>query len=242
LLLVVAGGMVVHTLRYKSQLVTGLAFLLAFSTVALSQDTVYALAAGVILGAAIVAIALREGWYELEIFGILASYGNHFYWLYKIYPQRTAGHAFPQFWASAIILILYWLTFRISYVARKIRTPRDERLSTIAGLLNPSLLLAVMKFQSTRPELAFYALLGLGAVEFGFGQLPVTRRRRIAFILLTVLGTALMLGAVPFKFSGNSIALLWMIAAEMLIVAGIFQREVIFRRLGLLTGVFTGLW
>jgi hypothetical protein len=241
LLLGVAAGMVAHTLRYKSQLVTGLAFLLAFSTVALSQDTVYSLAAGVILALAIVAIALKEGWYELEIFGILASYGNHFYWLYKLYPHGMAGHSFPEFWPSAIILILYWLTFRISFVARSIRASRDERLSTIAGLLNPALLLAVMKFQSTRPELAFYALLALGASEFFFGQLKATRRRRPAFILLTVLGTALMLGSVPFKFSGNSIALLWMIAAEMLIVAGIIQSEVIFRRLGLLTGVFTGL-
>ena len=186
-------------------------------------------------------IALKEGWYELEIFGILASYCNHFYWLYKLYPLGMAGHPFPEFWPSAIILILYWLTFRISYVARNIRTPRDERFSTAAGLLNPALLLAVMKFQSTRPELAFYALLGLGAIEFFFGQLPITRRRRPAFILLTILGTALMLGSVPFKFSGNSIALLWMIAAEMLIVGGIVQPEVIFRRLGLLTGVFTGL-
>jgi hypothetical protein len=62
----------------------------------------------------------------------------------------------------AIILILYWilywLTVRISYVARKMR-----RLATSAcqrSLLNPSLLLAVMKLQSTRPELVSYALLG----------------------------------------------------------------------------------
>jgi hypothetical protein len=218
LLLGVASAMVAHTLRYKSQLVTGLAFLLAFSTVALSQDTVYALAAGVILAIAIVAIALREGWYELEVFGILASFANHFYWLYKLYPGGAAGHPFPEFWPSAIILTLYWLVFRVSYVVRKIATPRDERISTVAALLNTSLLLAVMKFQSTRPELAFYALLGLGAIEFLLGQLSIARKRRAAFILLTVMGTGLMLAAVPFRFSGNSIALLWMIAAETLLV------------------------
>src|ERR1700690_114631 len=46
LLFIVAGIMVVHTLRYNSQVVTGLAFLLAFTTVAISQNTVYCLAAG----------------------------------------------------------------------------------------------------------------------------------------------------------------------------------------------------
>jgi hypothetical protein len=241
LMLAVAIAMVVHTLRYQSQLVTGLAFLLAFSTVALSQDSVYALAAGVILAAGIVAIALRMGWFELEVFGILASYANHFYWLYKLFPDGVAGHAFPQFWPSAIILIFYWAIFRISYVARRIRTSRDETISTIAALLNTMLLLAVMKFQSTRPELAFYALLGLGALEFFFGQLPAARRRRPAFILLTVIGTLLIFAAVPFKFSGNNIALFRMIAAETLLIAGIVQAELLFRRLGLLAGIITGL-
>ncbi len=241
LLLIVAIAMVAHTLRYESQLVTGLAFLLAFSTVALSQDSVYALTAGIILAAGIVAIALRMGWYELEVFGILASYANHFYWLYRLFPDGIAGHTFPQFWPSAIILIFYWAIFRVSYVARRISAPSEEKISTIAALLNTMLLLAVMKFQSTRPELAFYALLGLGAMEFIFGQFKVTRRRRPAFILLTVIGATLMFASVPFNFSGNSIALFWMIAAEVLLIAGIVQLEVIFRRLGLIAGFVTGL-
>jgi hypothetical protein len=241
LLLGVAIAVVAHTLRYKSQLITGLAFLLAFSTVALTQDTVYALSAGVVLAIGIVAVALKMGWYELEIFGIVASFSNHFYWLYKLYPKGVTGHAFPRFLPSTIILVLYWLIFRVSYVARGIRNPRDERISTIAALANTVLLLAVMKFQSTRPELAFYALLALGALEFGFGQLPATRRRRPAFILLTVIGTMLIFASVPFKFSGNNIALLWMIAAETLIIAGIVQAELVFRRLGLIAGILTGL-
>jgi uncharacterized membrane protein len=241
LMLVVAIAMVAHTLRYKSQLVTGLAFLLAFSTVALSQDSVYALTAGVILAIGIAAIALRMRWYELEVFGILASFGNHFYWLYRLYPDGMEGHPFPQFWPSAIILILYWAIFRSSYIARTIRVPRDETISTIAALLNTMLLGVVMKFQSTRPEMAFYGLLAIGAAEFFCGQLPATRRRRPAFILLTVMGTMLMFASVPFKFSGNNIALFWMIAAEVLLIAGIVQLEVVFRRLGLLAGLLTGL-
>src|SRR5271166_4120248 len=240
LMLLVAVSMVAHTLRYKSQVVTGLSFLLAFSTVALSQDSVYALVAGVILALGIVAIALRMNWYDLEVFGILASYANHFYWLYKLYPDGFAGHAFTQFWPSSIILLAYWAVFRVSYIVRAIRSSRDESISSLAALINIMSLLGVMKFQSTRPELAFYALLALGAVEFFCGQLPPCRRRRNAFKLLTVVGTILMFASVPFKFSGNSIALFWMIAAELLLIAGIIQAEVVFRRLGLIAGTLTG--
>ena len=240
LMLVVAISMVAHTLRYKSQVVTGLAFLLAFSTVALSQDSVYALSAGVILALGIVAIGLRMQWYELELFGILATYTNHFYWLYKLYPDGFAGRPFPQFWPSVIILLLYWLVFRVSYVARRISSQRQESVSTGAALLNTIALLGVMKFQSTRPELAFYALLALGAAEFVFGQISPSRRRRIVFKLLTVMGTILIFAAVPFKFSGNSIALFWMIAAELLIAAGVLQAEIVFQRLGAIAGTLTG--
>lgn len=241
LMLLVAISMVAHTIRYKSQVVTGLAFLLAFSTVALSQDSVYALVAGVILALGIVVIGLRMNWYELEVFGILVSYANHFYWLYKLYPDGFAGHPFPQFWTSVIILLLYWAVFRVSYIVRTIRSPHDETISSLAALFNTMSLLAVMKFQSTRPELAFYALLALGAVEFFCGQLQPCRRRRSAFKLLTVVGTMLMFASVPFKFSGNSIALFWMIAAELLLIAGVIQAEVVFRRLGLIAGTLTGL-
>lgn len=167
---------------------------------------------------------------------------NHFYWLYKLYPDGTVGHAFPQFWSSTIILILYWAIFRISYVVRKIDSSRQESISTVAALVNTMMLLAVMKFQSIHPELAFCAVTAIGALEFVLGQLPVTRRRHTAFALLSVVGTLLIFAAVPFKFSGNNIALLWMIAAEALLIAGIVQRENLFRRLGLLAGCLTGLF
>ena len=56
LMLAVAFAMVVHTLRYRSQLVTGLAFLLGYFTVTLSQDKIYSLSAGLILAIGLVSI------------------------------------------------------------------------------------------------------------------------------------------------------------------------------------------
>jgi hypothetical protein len=242
LMLTVAVAMAAHTLRYKSQLVTGLAFLLAYSTIAISHDTVYALSAGAALAVGLVIIAVRMQWYELEIFGILSSYINHFYWLYKILgPEGANHHIFPQFYASTAILLVYWTAYRVSYIVRKISTPEQERVSSVAAVLNTLLLGGVMKFQAVHPELAFYGLLILGALEFGLGQLPITRRRRNAFILLSIVGASLMILAVPFKFTGNNVAILWFIGAEAFLAAGIFQKEVLFRRIGLITGILVGL-
>jgi hypothetical protein len=242
LMLAVAVGMAAHTLRYKSQLVTGLAFLLAYSTIAISHDTVYALSAGAALAIGLVIIAVRMQWYELEIFGILSSYLNHLYWLYKILgPEGANHHIFPQFYASTVILLVYWTAYRTSYIVRKISTPEQERVSSIAAVLNTLLLGGVMKFQAVHPELAFYGLLILGALEFALGQFQIARRRRNAFVLLSIVGACLMILAVPFKFAGNNVAILWFIGAEAFLAAGIFQKEVLFRRIGLITGILVGL-
>ena len=241
LMLAVAIAMAVHTLRYRSQLVTGLAFLLAYSTVALSHDDVYSLASGVILAIGLVSIVIKMDWFELEVFGILSSYLNHFYWLYRLLgPEGAQGHAFSEYHASTAILLFYWLIFRASYVVRKVRSPFLEHISTAAALINTLLLLGVMKFQSVRPELAFLALLTIGAMEFNLGQLPVTKRRREAFVVLSVLGAALMVASVPFRYSGNNVAILWLIGAEAFLVAGVVVGEVVFRRVGLLTGLLVG--
>lgn len=242
MMLAVAAVMVVNTLRYRSQLVTGLAFLLGYFTVTLSQDKIYSLSAGLILAIGLVTIVIRMGWYELEIFGILSSFLNHFYWLYRLLGPEGAQHqAFPDYHVSTLLLFFYWLTYRISYVVRKPKNPFEEHISTAAALLNTLLLLGVLKFQSVQPELAWIALLVVGAMEFVCGQLPILKRRREAFVVLTVLGAALMVAAVPFHYTGNDVAILWLIGAEVFLIAGAVASEVVFRRLGLIIGLLVAL-
>jgi len=242
LMLAVALAMVLHTLRYRSQVVTGMAFLLGYWTVSLSNDDVYSLSAGVILAISLIVIVLKMGWYELEIFGILSSYANHIYWLYRLLGPNGAGsHAFPEYHPSTAILLFYWITYRISYVIRRPKSSQDEHISTVAALLNTLLLLGALKFQSVRPDLAFMTLLIIGAVEFTIGQLPQIRRRREAFVVLSVLGTALMVAAVPFRGSNNNPVILWLIGAEVFLAAGVAVSEVVFRRLGLCIGLLVGL-
>jgi uncharacterized membrane protein len=240
LLFIVAGIMVVHTLRYNSQVVTGLAFLLAFTTVAISQNTVYCLAAGAILAIGLVAIVHQRNWFELEVFGLIASYLNHFIWLRTVIePMDGHKHMFPELLPSAVLLCLYWAIYRWSYIARKITNENQERVSTFAGLLNTSFLLGLLKYQSVKPDMAFYVLLVLGATELTLAQLPVMRRRRTAFVILSMIGTTLLVAAIPFKFSGMEVAILWLAEAQMLFLAGVFTREPLFRRFGLLAALIT---
>jgi hypothetical protein len=242
LLFAVAWMMVAHTLRYNSQVVTGLAFLLGFTTVAISQNTVYCLGAGAILAIGLVAIVHKRSWFELEVFGLIASYLNHYGWLRTVIePMGGHKHMFPDFMPSAVLLCLYWGIYRWSYLARRIQREAREHVSTLAALLNSCSLLMLFKYQSVRPELAFYALLVLGAIELTLGQLPVTRRRRAAVVILSTIGTILLVAAIPFKYSGMDMAIIWLAEAEAeaLFLAGVSTREVLFRRFGMLAVLLT---
>ena len=242
LMLVVAAAMVWHTLRYRSQVVTGLAFLLGYLTVTISHVNVYSLSAGAVLALGLVVIVGRMQWFELEIFGILASYFNHYLWLRPIIePMHGHRKPFPEFAASAALLSLYWLVFRFSYVLRRPAEQKQERISTIAALVNTALLLLLFKYQSAHPEWAFWALLAIGGVETALAQLPVTRRRRTAVVVLSTIGVVLLIAAFPFRYSGTRLSVLWLLEAETLLLIGVWTREIVFRRIGILaTAVVAG--
>jgi Predicted membrane protein (DUF2339) len=233
LLLLVGAGMVAHTLKYRSQTVTGLAFVLAFLTVNANRGDLAGLCANVVLVIAIALIAVRLRWYELEVFGILAAFLTHYYWLRPIIRPLPHPHGeFPGYRLSSALLALYWLAFLASYVVRQTGKRREEIVSAAAIILNSGLFVWLMGYQSAHPEKAFQFFLVAGAVEFAVGQLAVTRRRA-AFVLLTLIGTGLMATAFPFKFSHQSLSVLWLLQAETLFLAGVYLREVVFRRLGM---------
>src|SRR5207253_7865726 len=67
LMLAVVAAMVTHTLRYRSQVVTSLSFVLAFATVSLNRVDVHSLTANVMLAIGLSWVAVRMGWFALEI-------------------------------------------------------------------------------------------------------------------------------------------------------------------------------
>ena len=239
LMIIVAAAMVAHSLRYHSQVVTTIAFLLAFVTVGISDVTVFSLVAGALLAAALAYVVARERWFALGLAGLIGVYVNHFLWLQRVLPGGgVVGHPFPQFLPSAALLLAYWLIFRLVYVFRTPSNQTQQLLTTTTAILNTVGLLGLLKYQSSHPEWAFYGLLALGVAELVlcFVARP---KNRIAFIVLSTIASVLLLAAVPFRYSGASWQLLWLLEAEALFIAGIRLHESVFRRLGILAGFAT---
>jgi len=71
-------------------------------------------------------------------------------------------------------------------------------------------------------------------METLLGQLRVVRRRRSAVIVLSTLGVVLLIAAFPFRYSGTRLSVLWLLEAEALLLIGVWTKEIVFRRLGML--------
>ena len=232
LMMLVAAGMVWHSLRYKSQTVTGLAFLLAFVTVGISPVTIFTLVAGLLLAIGLIFVTFREHWYELELVGLCGLYLNHLLWLLKVLPDGgVPNQPFAHFTASAALILAYWLLFRLSYVLRKPANRREELISSATAILNSAGMLGLLKYQSAHPEWAFRALLALGVAEMLFALYARTRRRT-AFIVLSSIASIFLVAAIPFRFGGAHWSLLWLLEAEVLFLTGLRMKEPVFRWLG----------
>ena len=235
LLFAVGVGMVAHSLRYRSQVVTGLAFLLAFSTVTISQVSAFSLLASAVLALGLEYVCVKEEWYGLEIAGIIAAYGNHFLWLDKLLDQYGGpGHPFPLWGESTALLLLFWAIFRAGYCIRKPSDETAEGMSGLVAILNSIGILTLMKYQSFHPEYAFRALLALGTVEMvlAFAMRP---RRRPAFAVLVTIASVLLVAAIPFRLHGSTWSVVWVLEGEALFVCGLVLRERLMRWLGVLT-------
>jgi hypothetical protein len=176
-------------------------------------------------------------WAALEAVGLVAVYGSHFVWLTRVLPENHAS--FAEFWPSTILILMYWLIFRLAYVLRTPLNQREENLSSLTAVMNGGGVLALLKYQSAHPEWAWWALAALGVAELALA-FTVRARRHQAFVVLSTVGTVLLVAAVPFKFQGVSWPLLWLVEAQVLALCGLRMGEPVFRRLGLLAGLATG--
>jgi len=220
LLFVVAAAMVLHSLRYDSQVVTGLAYLLAFASVAVSTITVGALVASALLAASLVAVLARRKWYVLELPAIVATYTVHWVWLYNLFEDIGGKKKFPEFPASVALLTVYWAIFTVSHFLRKDGEPGERQILTGAFLLNLLGYLAVMRYQSLYPEWRYWFLLGVGLVYLALAAFSQRIGRRLAFVLTSTVGAALVVIAIPYKYSGARLELIWAVEAQALLVAG----------------------
>jgi hypothetical protein len=156
LLVAVAAGMIVHSLRYRSQVVAGLAYFAAFAALAITPVAAFSVVALVPLGISLLVIAWRFEWFAMALFGLIATYGTC--------ASKSTGAA--SVWQAQAILSTYWVLFEIFDMLRAAKFRPAAGPSMWIAPLNAlaALGLSYLKWSSTQGAALWMLLAGAAAV------------------------------------------------------------------------------
>ena len=152
LLMAVASGMIVHSLRYRSQAVSGLAYFIAFATLTLSESTPFSVLALIPLAASVLVLAFRFDWFKMAVFGLFATYATC-----ATRPDIGAPLASTQ-----ALFASYWLLFEIFDILRLRRRTGPLTAESLILPLNAVglLTLSAVKWHRSAPAHVYLLLAG----------------------------------------------------------------------------------
>jgi hypothetical protein len=228
--------MILHSLKYRSEIVTGFAYFLGFLTVAISQITGFTLAASLLLAVSLAAILRKTRWYYLSLFGVAATYLNHAIWL-ELRMEGFASRPPPEtFWLSQGMLVLYWILFASFDFISRPETKGEGRAGTGTNLANTVAFLG-LSFRQVWPAFPEERYLLAGLAGFAYivsSALLYISRRRTLHLINGVIAASLIAVAIPLKppafpLAKHWLAIAWLVEGAIMLVLGIKFREAIFR-------------
>jgi uncharacterized membrane protein len=166
LLLAVACGMILHSLRYRSQTVSGLAYFIAFATLELSESTPFSVLALLPLAASLLYVAYRSQWHRIAVFGLFATYATA-----ASRPDINAPLGSTQ-----VLFALYWLLFETFDVLRLRSSKEGWAIESfiLPGNAIGFIALSTVKWQRAMPDY-LYAFLAAAAALYLTSALLRTR-------------------------------------------------------------------
>jgi uncharacterized membrane protein len=238
LVLAVACGMILHSLRYKSQTVSGLAYFIAFATLALSESTPFSVLALLPLAASLLYLAHRFEWHRMAVFGLFATYATC-----ASRPDVGAPLASTQ-----ALFAMYWLLFETFDLLRLRRSTANWTIESLILPVNAFafLGLSLVKWQRANPE-HLYTFLAAGAAvylasavlrarlrppsTFGQDSGALARIGGGSYEGPITLSAALAAAAIVLRASGEWMNLGLLIEGEILFLAGLRFGQSYLRRL-----------
>ncbi|MBI1896073.1 MAG: DUF2339 domain-containing protein [Acidobacteria bacterium] len=242
LLLAVSALIVLHSFRYRSEVVTGLASLTAFVSLNLSPLTGFTVVATLFLAVALVLIAHRFAWFRLAVAGAVLTYGT-FALTYEPAVYGVAGLLNGQ-----AVLWMYWLVFEafdLMDLRRRAAARGLER--TLFGLnafgFVAASILHEWAMSSTQWALFFAcaAAAYLASAALRARMLPPDPAADLASRLFSggyeaasAFSAALAAAAIIQRFSGWDMPVALLLEGELIVLAGFALRDRFLRLLGAL--------
>jgi len=238
LLLLVACGMIAHSLRYRSQNLTLLAYVSAYFALQIGPQSALSIAATIPLAASLLTISRELGWSLTPIAGMVLTY---FTFAFRYNPAELQ----PSYGAAA--LYAYWLAFEI-YDLLKLRAAAQRAVIELTIFpLNAFLFIgtAFLTLPKSTPIQSAYFLASAGTVF----MISTVLRMRWKGALMTpanpmeqllldghriaaAFSATLFAGALLRRFSTERSVIGLLMEAQLLVLAGIRTGERFFCHLG----------
>jgi hypothetical protein len=238
IVILVAGGMIAHSLRYHSEAVTAVAFFSAFAALGVTPSTVFAVLSLIPLAAAVLYLAYRFNWYHMALMGVFATYG----------ACAWHGASGAPLVESESLFFAYWVLFEIFDLLRFSKRIRGWAVELIFPLNAAGFLtLSYASWTSKSPEniwilstiaATIYLVSALWRVKIEIDHgasesedLP-TRVRAGTYEAPLLTGAFLTATAIVQKLTGMWMTTGLAMEAQALFVAGIRFRSRFLRALG----------
>ncbi len=234
----VAIGMIWHSLRYRAQAVTAIAYFAALAAMVVTPSSPFAVVSLIPLAASLLYIAARFDWHEMALFGLAATY----------LTCISRGKSDASLVSTQSLFLAYWMLFEAFDLLRTKRRVLTGGLDLLFPLNTACFLgLSYLTWSTHSPDrlwvaAAFGATLFLAdsivraAVRppstFNAGEDLMARVRagsfEGAFVVSAVLAGLSIVGRVPGVWAGVGLAL----EAEIVYLAGLRFGSQFLRRLG----------
>ena len=237
-MLLVAAGMIAHSLRYRTQAVTGVAYAAAFAALAATPSTPFAVVSLIPLAASILYLANAFEWNAMALFGVLATYATCI----------ARGNSNAPLASTQMLFLAYWVLFETFDLLRVRRRSLRGGIEWIFPLNAAAFLgLSYMAWAHYAPDRLWLASACAAALyltsaivrvvfrppsSFKNGERLLARTRagsyEGALLVAAVLAALALMGRVPGVWKSAGLAL----EAEIIYLAGVRFRATFLRRLG----------
>jgi uncharacterized membrane protein len=238
IILLVAAGMIAHSLRYRAQAVTGVAYAAAFAALAATPSTPFAVMSLIPLAASILYLATAFEWTPMALFGMVATYATCI----------SRGDSNAPLASTQTLFLAYWVMFEAFDLLRVRRRVLGGGVEWIFPLNSTAFLgLSYLAWSHHAPDLlwlasAYAAALYLATAivravirppsSFDANDSLLVRLRagsyEGALLFAVVLAALAVVGRVPGVWKSVGLA----IEAELIYLAGVRFRARFLRRLG----------
>ncbi len=243
--LLVAAGMIGHSLLYRSQALTAVAYFSAFAGLAATPSTPFAVIALVPLAVSLLYLAIRLEWYGIAVFGIFATYGTCI----------SHGSSDAPLFSTEALFLVYWALFETFDLLRTHRRTVAAGLGWISPLNAIAFLgLSYSAWASKAPDQLWLMASFAAALYFGSAMVRAIVRPPSSFPETDELRTRVEAGSFEFSLAVSAVLAalaivahvpgIWMgvglaIEAELLYVAGVRWNSVVLRSLAAIAFTFS---